>query len=233
MPSLFEQMRGAIGSAMRCELDRLRPAIWQEHYAGRLTGDEAQALAELEAARRKPGPALAVGARVAKPRRSAPRKPGYRERRRELGSGGYLPPALRSRFTEGERAVLAVIGFDVAAYGSCEAFVPELAARAGVSETTVRNAVRQAKRLSLIGVTERRVTAWRNLSNVVTILSPEWRAWLRLGAGGGCKAPHPFGDKNKKRASERSAGSPARLKPGAAHARGGPPLPLWSVGPRR
>ena len=38
--------------------------------------------------------------------------------------------------------------------------------------------------LNLLAVEERRLTAFRNASNIVRITSPEWRAWLRLGGGG-------------------------------------------------
>jgi hypothetical protein len=58
--------------------------------------------------------------------------------------------------------------------------VPNLAAVAGVAETTVRNAIREARRLGLVTVEERRLTGFRNDTNVVTIVSAEWIGWLRL-----------------------------------------------------
>src|SRR5215204_6212757 len=49
----------------------------------------------------------------------------------------------------------------------------------------VKNALRAARAsIPLISIEERRLTAFRNASNVVRIVSPEWRAWLRLGGGG-------------------------------------------------
>jgi len=41
-----------------------------------------------------------------------------------------------------------------------------------------------ARAINLLSVEERRLTAFRNDSNVVRITSPEWRAWLRQGGGG-------------------------------------------------
>jgi hypothetical protein len=49
-----------------------------------------------------------------------------------------------------------------------------------VSETTIRNALREARRIGLVAVEERRITGFRNNTNVVTIVSVEWIGWLRL-----------------------------------------------------
>jgi hypothetical protein len=66
-------------------------------------------------------------------------------------------------------------------------------ARSGGGDTSVRNAVREAERLGLVSVEERRLTAFRNDTNIVRIVAPEWRSWLRLrsGQGGGCKFVQP------------------------------------------
>jgi hypothetical protein len=65
----------------------------------------------------------------------------------------------------------------------------------------VRNAIREAAKLGLVTVEERRVTGFRNDTNIVRIVSAEWAAWLRLARkglvlntqrapaqGGGCKS---------------------------------------------
>jgi hypothetical protein len=101
---------------------------------------------------------------------------------------------------------LALIAAETARKGDCRLSIPHLAAVAGVAETTVRNAIREARKLGLLTVEERRLTGYRNDTNVVRIVSPEWQAWLRLtrredrtgrlGAlaiqrkGGGCKSPN-------------------------------------------
>jgi len=117
------------------------------------------------------------------------------ERRRRWAASGALPPALAARFTLAETAVLAVLAAEVLRHGACTLTVGHIAALAGVSETTVRNALRAARGLGLLTLEERRLTAWRNAPNVVRIISREWVAWLRLRAprerawGGGCKFP--------------------------------------------
>ena len=127
------------------------------------------------------------------------------ERRRRWAASGALPPALAARFTLAETAVLAVLAAEVLRHGACTLTVGHIAALAGVSETTVRNALRAARGLGLLTVEERRLTAWRNAPNVVRVVSREWLAWLRLRApkeramGGGCKLvnPTPTQEKNK------------------------------------
>ena len=116
-----------------------------------------------------------------------------------------MPPALAARFTLAETAVLAVLAAEVLRHGACTLTVGHIAALAGVSETTVRNALREARGLGLLTLEERRLTAWRNAPNVVRIVSREWLAWLRLRApterapGGGCKFvnPTPTQENNK------------------------------------
>jgi hypothetical protein len=94
--------------------------------------------------------------------------------------GDLLPPALAARFTLAETAVLAVIAAETRKRSDCRLTNGELADVAGVSITTVKNALRAARALNLLSVEERRLTAFRNDSNVVRIVSSEWRAWLRL-----------------------------------------------------
>ena len=103
------------------------------------------------------------------------------ERRRRWAASGALPPALASRFTLAEQAVLAVIAAENRKRGDCRLTNKEIADVAGVCITTVKNALRAARGLNLLTIEERRLTAFRNASNVVRIVSPEWRAWLWLG----------------------------------------------------
>ena len=49
--------------------------------------------------------------------------------------------------------------------GLCTLTIDHIAALAGVSGTTVRKAVREARLLGLLKVEERRLSAWRNLPN--------------------------------------------------------------------
>ena len=97
---------------------------------------------------------------------------------------------------------MAVVAAEVVKAGACTLTVGHIAALAGVSETTVRNAVREARRLGFMHVEERRVSAFRNLPNRLTIVSKEWTAWLRLRAkGGGCTLAKPTHTTDKPEAS--------------------------------
>jgi hypothetical protein len=56
-----------------------------------------------------------------------------------------------------------------------------VAARAGTCRTTVKNALREARRLGLVTVQERRRRGQKSLTNLVRIVSPGWTAWIRIG----------------------------------------------------
>ncbi|WP_415926889.1 hypothetical protein [Methylobacterium sp. 4-46] len=73
--------------------------------------------------------------------------------------------------------------------GDCRLAVGHIAALAGVCETLVRNALREAAHLGLVTVEERAITGWRNDTNVVRLVSEEWRSWLRLATGRQAPAP--------------------------------------------
>jgi len=92
-----------------------------------------------------------------------------------------MPPALACKFTVSELAVLRIIGDEVRQHGQCDRCVDELAARAGVCRRMVQNAIREAARLGLLTVEERRREGRRNLPNVVRIVSKEWTSWLVRG----------------------------------------------------
>ena len=118
--------------------------------------------------------------------------------------------------------MLTLVAAETARRGDCRLAVAHLAAIAGVFETSVRNAIREARRLGLVTAEERRVTGFRNDTNVVRIVSAEWLAWLRLArralpglplaGGGGCKSAKgtPTQDLELlgKRPSEPSEGLP-------------------------
>src|SRR3982751_6706236 len=103
------------------------------------------------------------------------------ERRRRWAASGALPPALAARFTLGEQAALAVVAAEHRKRGDCRLTNKEIADVAGVSITTVKNALRAARAIRLLAIEERRLAAFRNAPNIVRIISPEWRTWLRLG----------------------------------------------------
>jgi hypothetical protein len=204
-----DQLRAAIDAARTStNLDDLSRAIWVGHSESVLGDDDAQELAERIQARRMAlaGPPegrktvfTASGRptifRQRRPQRS-PDRAASRERRRRLSLTGPLPPGLRELFTESERAVLKVIADEVRKHGVCDRSIGEIAARAGVCRTTAQNTVRLAAREFLIHVQERRRPGQRNLTNVIAIISKEWRTWLQrgprsVGEEGGFKKPDP------------------------------------------
>lgn len=119
-------------------------------------------------------------------------------RRRQWAGSGRLPPHIRAWFTPGEQAVLNAIAAAHCRRGRSEMTVRALGEQAGLGATTVRNAIRQARLLGLVRVTERRQNRRFNLSNVVEIISPEWLAWLRLSASRPAPGPKPLGVRTPK-----------------------------------
>ena len=199
------EIRRQAEAAPRAALPAVTAALWRAFGEGQVTESEAEALSALIETRREArqtpptlegpvdcqnGSRTSVGSR--------PRTNLSLERRRRWAASGRFPPGIAARFTLAEQAVLALVATETTRRKDCRLAVGHLAAIVGVAETTVRNALRQARKLGLITVEERRVTGFRNDTNVVRIVSPEWIAWLRLaradnrfhaGQGGGCKSP--------------------------------------------
>src|SRR5829696_6941465 len=183
-----EQLRRAVEASPRAELPAVAALLWKAYAAGQVTEAEASALSEaIELKRALPAPQKPVQRRFG----SRPKTPASLERRRRWAASGAMPPTLASRFTLAEQAVLAVVAAEHRKRGDCRLTNKEIADVAGVSVTTVKNALRAARAINLISIEERRLTAFRNASNVVRIMSPEWRAWLRLGGGGKSVPPSP------------------------------------------
>jgi hypothetical protein len=162
------------------KLAEVGEVMWKAWAAGQVSDAEAEELSGLiEGRKALPPSEKPVQRRVG----SRPRSPASMERRRSWAAAGRLPPILAAQFTLAEQAVLAVVAGEVKKHGACALTIGHIAALAGVSETTVRNALRQAQALALITIEERRRTAWMNYPNKVSIVSKEWAAWLRLSTG--------------------------------------------------
>jgi DNA-binding MarR family transcriptional regulator len=213
--SLSESVEVAFGST---ELDHLARSIWQTHSDGGLSDSEAQELAERVASRRMP----LRGARKLKDGHSLIsaipqarfKNRGYRlseslQRRKRLAFSGPLPPAIAAHFTIAELAALRIIGDDVRARGRCDACNDEIAARAGISRSSAKNAVREAVRLGMLSREERRYRGRRSDPNVLTIISREWLAWLHK-AGRGQNRDHQ-GYKIKNKAQSESGQTCGRV----------------------
>src|SRR3954449_2898927 len=250
--SFCNQMTAAIdGARTLTRLDHLSRSIWQGLAAGAVGDDDAQALAErLHACRSilrgDLKPVGLVGIPPGRPsifppkrRQRAPQRPVAIARRRHLAASGPMPPALACKFTVSELAVLRIVRDEVRQHGCCDRCVDELAARAGVCRRMVQNAVREAARLGLLTVEERRREGRRNLPNVVRIVAKEWTTWLTRGGRSrrppaepliGCKKVRPTDSSYKNQRSRtaepsfaarrQQAGSAAhnqkRLRPGSS-----------------
>jgi DNA-binding CsgD family transcriptional regulator len=196
-----EQLRRAVEVSPRAELPAVSTLLWKAYAAGHVTEAEASALSEaIEVKRALPAPQKPAQRRFG----SRP-TPASLERRRRWAASGAMPPALASRFTLAEQAVLALVAAEHRKRGDCRLTNKEIADVAGVSVSTVKNAMRAARALNLISIEERRLTAFRNAANVVRITSPEWRAWLRLGGGGKSVAPSHTSDKNQRSRASKLA----------------------------
>src|SRR5215212_9036645 len=176
-----DELRRVVEASPRVKLYAVAQLLWRAYAAGSVTEAQASELSDLiETRKALPASGKPTQRRVG----SRPHTPASMARRRSWAAAGRLPPQIASRFTLAEQAVLAVVAAEVTKHGACTLTIGHIAALAGVSETTVRNAMREAQGLGLVRIEERRLTAWRNAPNRVTITSPEWLAWLRLGRRG-------------------------------------------------
>ncbi len=179
------------------QLDEASRLVWQGNYAGAISDAEASYLANFIQRRRPlgrhntPGQAVQVGRIngrvngsvhrrfVSRQRPRSPDRKASRDRRRRLGGQGALPDDLLSHYTEGQRAVLCVVGFEIMDHGSCDLAVDAIAAKAGVGHTTVQTTMHEARRLGHLTILERPRPGKKNLTNIVRISSQEWLAWLK------------------------------------------------------
>jgi hypothetical protein len=80
---------------------------------------------------------------------------------------------------------MRIVGDECRAHGCCTLHIDAIAARSGVHRTTVQNALREAQgregRPGIITVQERRRRRQRSLTNIIRIVSREWRDWLHRG----------------------------------------------------
>ena len=78
--------------------------------------------------------------------------------------------------------------------GACSLSTDAIAARAGVSNSTARNALRSARHLGILAVEERRRQGQRNDTNVIRVTDAGWNAWIAKGGKAkpvGVKNLHP------------------------------------------
>ena len=199
---LADQYHEAAAAAKNTHaVDEVARKTWRAHAEGQLADAEAEAIGETLAARRRafsagvglPAPKAVFA--VLRPRRPPPRSPDRRrsiERRRRQAMSGVVPAKIAANFTIGELAVLTVVGRQIQRGGACSLHIDAIAALAGCERTTVKNALRAARAGGLLLVKERRIPGRKSLTNVITMISREWAAWLRLGGIGGKNLPTPI-----------------------------------------
>lgn len=165
------------------------------NLAGRKWRDDAlaSAFATGEAHTRKAsnGPAKVFGrlsSRFIRPgTRKHPKSPdrnASRQRKRSWAGSG-MPRVMWKHYTEGERAVLCVVGDQVKRQGFCDLPLDRIAAVAGVSRTTCQNALRKARHVDLghVTVEERPRAGQKNLTNIIRIIAKDWLGWLKRSIG--------------------------------------------------
>lgn len=184
------------------QLDNLSRSVWHLLSLGAIRDEDASFLSEAIEKRRPQRTtnlpnAVAIARTTARVlSRFAPRpcrkrltdeqRTKRRHRKRMLGGSSALPDTLRHHYTEGERAVLCIVAGEVKRQGICVLSIDEISDRAGVGRTTVQNAMHHARLLGHVQIKERPQRGAKHLTNVVTVISAEWLAWIKRGPSGAC-----------------------------------------------
>jgi len=144
-----EQLRRAVEASPRIELPKVSALLWKAYAAEQVTEAEASELSDLiEAKRTVPVPPPRPRPRVG----SRPRTPESLARRRRWVASGLLPPALASRFTAAENAVLAVIAAENRKRGDCRLTNKEVAENGKRFEAELPLNDAHGKRIGALGV---------------------------------------------------------------------------------
>jgi hypothetical protein len=189
-----DQIAVGITAARRLDqLDHVARDVWRAFGAGVLADDQAETLsAALEARRRalrgdshtsaaKPQKHLWNGPSRFPPRRPQ-KSPDRRQSwdRRDLNAlSGFMPGRLAIGFTMSELSALAIVAGEVRRHGVCTCSIDELAARAGISRSSVKRALAKAETRKLISVEHRPVRGCKHDTNIICVISTEWGDWLK------------------------------------------------------
>ena len=157
-------------------LERLKARPWNEPIAEAFEqGLIATTPGAPPAASARP---LKISRLIARQRPRSSSRQASRDRRRRLGESSALPDTLRHYYTEGQRAVLCIIAGEIKHHGICDLPIGKIAALAGVCRTTVQTTLHEGRRLFHLKVIERPMRGRKSLTNLVQIVSTEWRAWI-------------------------------------------------------
>jgi hypothetical protein len=177
------------------QLDCLAKEMWGIHVEGAISEDDVTFLSSCIDRRRPMSRRTASGQRAplsrlngrlqsrftSRQRKGCPDRKASRDRRRMLGGSSALPDNLRHFYTEGQRAVLCVVGGEVKRHGVCDLPIDQIAALAGVCRTTAQTAMHEARLLGHVTITERPIFGRKSLTNIVCVCSPAWLGWLKRG----------------------------------------------------
>ena len=245
---LAEEMAEAIRTCARDALDEVTRALWTAVGAGQIGDEDAIRLSEAIDARRVPSKGAQATAgwgflpgRGMPPRKHqrSPDRAEALEKSRRWAAAGRMPPNIAMKFTSGEQAALAVIAFEFGKRQFCDKSHREIGDVAGVSESTVKRAIRQARKIGLLTVQERRLSRYRNDTNVLRIISKAWLAWIDLrGARGGVQPRTGTntsglrkGRSENREGASRSQGGATRERVGISGAARAPCSSTWPSRP--
>lgn len=191
-PASLALYEGIVACQSTDQLDAMARLIWERYGAGAVNDDEASYLSSCIERRRPLSRRTSTGKFAAaskmtgrisrfmpRQRQRSPDRKASRDRRRMLGGSSALPDKLRQWYTEGQRSVLCIIAGEIKHHGICDEPIDKMAARAGVCRTTVQTTLHEASRLGHIKITERPRPGTKHLTNLVEIISAEWRTWIK------------------------------------------------------
>ena len=182
-PMFYDALATAIENAGRDQLDECarqslarpwwrqpyrrssRPALWPDPcQAGSRAGAQSG------------GFHANAGARVyyiqRSPEQRSPDRRASLLRRRQHAATGPLPPNLAANFTTGELAALKIVADEFLAHGACDISRNEIGARAGVSQSVVKRALRLASAAYDDIGTASAAIGRKHLTNIIRISGP-------------------------------------------------------------
>lgn len=234
---LEAQIRDELAASTLAQLDAQAKRVWLAYGEGSLDEAAATRLVEeideLRSERRYRPPAIPAAPEIPEIAAAGQERPGaakrsyprptifpakvrrqrlrdrkdQRRHSRELAAANGIPPKIAAGFTSGEQAVLFIVGADCWNRGACDRSIDEIAARAGVSASTVKRALRRAEDLELVRIERRPQKGAKHLTNIVRLSSKEWAAWIAKRKPIGVQKRPASGKEDSNRLFERGATS--------------------------
>lgn len=161
---------------------QISEAVWENRLT-ELTARREQLTDFRDSGRPRPGFARPSIFRPKAPLRRNVDPKANQTRRRRLASAGPMPPQLAARFTEGERAALAIVLWEIRDHGSCDLSNRQIVKRSGACLSLHKRAIRLGVADGLLHRTERPRQGQTHETTVLTInprtpQGQQLRAWL-------------------------------------------------------